>query len=141
MKIIKNKTCTEMILQNQKGFTLIEVMIAIFILSVGLLAVASMQVSAIRGNHFSDNVTVALALAEEGMEDLLNKSYSHTWLTDGDHDTEEASIDKAGEPGGPFSRTWEITDSPSLPQYKEISMIVAWANSSHRVTLESIKRP
>ena len=42
---------------NERGFTIVEVMVAIAILSVGILGVASMQVSAIRGNHFSDNTT------------------------------------------------------------------------------------
>ncbi len=35
---------------NQDGFTLIEVMIAIFILTIGILGAAAMQVASIDGN-------------------------------------------------------------------------------------------
>jgi len=40
-------------LKREKGFTLLEVIVAISILSFGLLAIASMQISAMRGNSFA----------------------------------------------------------------------------------------
>lgn len=52
-------------LANPKGFTLLEVLISVSILSVGLLAVASMQTSAISGNTFARDSTLAIQLAEE----------------------------------------------------------------------------
>ena len=64
------------------GFTLIEVLVAIVILTVGLLAVGTMQISAIRGNFMSGNTSIALSLASERMEDLLNKDYNHADLAD-----------------------------------------------------------
>ncbi|HEY5673447.1 MAG TPA: type IV pilus modification protein PilV [Malonomonas sp.] len=36
---------------DQRGFTLIEVLVALLILSVGLLGVAGMQISGMKGNH------------------------------------------------------------------------------------------
>jgi len=47
------------------GFTLIEVMIAMVVLSVGLLAIAGMQISAIKGNSQASKITMATALIEE----------------------------------------------------------------------------
>ena len=38
-------------LMNQKGFTLVEVLVALVILSIGLLGVAGMQISGMKGNH------------------------------------------------------------------------------------------
>ena len=38
---------------DQKGFTLIEVLIGLVILSVGLLAIAGLQITSARGNFFS----------------------------------------------------------------------------------------
>ncbi len=43
--------------RREGGFTLLEVIMAISILTIGILAVASMQISAIRGNAFSRDVT------------------------------------------------------------------------------------
>lgn len=50
---------------NNKGFTLIEVLVAIVIVSIGLLAVAGMQNTAIYGNASSRDATYAVQLAEE----------------------------------------------------------------------------
>ena len=50
---------------NNKGFTLIEVLISIFLLSVGLLAVAAMQTTAMTGSSSSNNTTLSTQLAEE----------------------------------------------------------------------------
>lgn len=50
---------------DQKGFTLLEVLVAIVTLSIGLLAVASMQTTAMLGNTSAMNRSRALGLAEE----------------------------------------------------------------------------
>ena len=75
------------------GFTLIEVMIAVVILMFGLLVVGSMQISAIRGNYMSGNTSMAISLAGEKMEDILNRrDYSgDPDLTAGNHGPEAIS--------------------------------------------------
>lgn len=50
---------------NQKGFTLLEVLVAIVIVSIGLLAVAGMQTTAITGNASAKDATIAIQFAEE----------------------------------------------------------------------------
>lgn len=66
------------------GFTLIEVIVAISILTVGLLAVASMQMAAIRGNFFAYRTSEATTLAQDRLEYLLSLPYDDTLLEDGD---------------------------------------------------------
>ena len=58
------------------GFTLIEVLIAIVILSVGLLGMASLTVGIIKGNKFSNNLSTATTLAQDKMEDIRRLGYS-----------------------------------------------------------------
>lgn len=65
------------------GFTIIEVIIAISILTIGLLAVASMQTAAIQGNAVAYRVTEATTLAQDRMEGLLALQYTDPLLNSG----------------------------------------------------------
>lgn len=56
--------------QSEGGFTLIEVMVAIVILTVGLLSLAQMMVLATNSNTLSGRMTSASALAKEQLERL-----------------------------------------------------------------------
>jgi type IV pilus modification protein PilV len=117
----------------QSGFTILEVLIGISILVVGLLGVASMQVSAIRGNYFSSNTTQALNLAEDKMEELMIAQYGTVATTD------EGMIDETGQAGNRFHRTWTVTDDSPIDDTKTIVVTVGWQNDDHQVTLTSIR--
>jgi len=52
-------------INNEKGFTLVEVLVAVFLLAVGMMSAASMQTTAISGNKFSKDTSLAIQLAEE----------------------------------------------------------------------------
>ena len=56
--------------KSESGFTLIEVLIAIVILSIGLLSLAQMIVLATRANSLSGRMTASAALARERLERL-----------------------------------------------------------------------
>lgn len=63
--------------QRQQGFTLIEVLIAITLLTVGILAAASMQISSLGGNSLAIRVTTASTLAGSTIEELMRLNYDH----------------------------------------------------------------
>jgi type IV pilus assembly protein PilV len=124
--------------KDASGFTLLEVLIGISILTIGLLAIAKMQVSAIDGNFFSKNTTAALTLAEEKMEDLLGRDLLDSDLEDGTHD--EGHVDESGEAGGLYHRSWTVADNTPIPNTKTITITVVWTkNAAHRVSLSSLK--
>jgi type IV pilus assembly protein PilV len=152
MKNIRKLFSKKKVFGNQSGFTLLEVLIAISILTVGLLGVAQMQIMGIRGNYFSGNTTTALTLAEEKMEDLLGKSYSDTDLDDTETgnnanltsittiEHEELNIDETGQVGGGiYHRIWNVADNTPILGTKTVAVIATWDNDSHRVTLSCIK--
>ena len=137
----------------EAGFTLIEVLVAIVILTVGLLAVGTMQISAIRGNFMSGNTSTALSLASEKMEDLLNKDFNHADLTNSvtGNDTNLSSITSVDHQeniseegvvgaGAFYRRIWNIDDETG-PTTKNMMVIVTWEKNKHRVSIASIKRP
>ena len=64
------------------GFTLLEVIVAISILTFGLLAVASMQMTAIRGNYNASNITEGTTVAQDRLEELMGLTYGHDDLLD-----------------------------------------------------------
>lgn len=53
------------------GFTLIEVLVAITIFAIGLLALAGMQITAINGGSTSQRVTAAVALTDGIVQNLM----------------------------------------------------------------------
>jgi len=112
MKAIRGK--------HEQGFTLIELLIAVSILSAGLLALGSMQVSAITANAHSANVTQGSTLAADRLEKLLALPYTHADLSSGAH----------VDPNPPAGRTvrWNIVDDAPLANTKTITLTVQWTD-------------
>ena len=104
--------------KNEGGFTLVELLIAVSILSAGLLALGSMQVSAISGSAYSANVTEGSTLAADRLEKLLALPYTHADLSSGAH----------ADPNPPTGRTvrWNIVDNAPLANTKTITLTVQW---------------
>jgi len=106
--------------KHEGGFTLIEMLVAVSILSAGLLALGSMQVSAISGNAHSANVTDSSTLAADRLEKLLALPYTHADLSSGAH----------MDPNPPAGRTvlWNIVDNAPLANTKTITLTVQWTD-------------
>ena len=117
--------------RGSSGFSLLELMVALFILAVGMLAVASMQTEAIRGNSFSDLITIGNTLAQAKMEFLMGlaptdaslkdtntannanlQAALNTGSTTGANDFDgyqEITLDRYGNAGsGAFNRIWNV---------------------------------
>ena len=63
----------------QSGLTLLEVMVAVIVFSVGLIGAGALLTSAIRGNHSALQRTTALTLASS-MEARMARNSLATWL-------------------------------------------------------------
>ncbi len=62
---------------NDNGFTIIEVLIAIVILSIGILAVAKMQIASINSNSNAMKFTEATIAAQNQIESLMAISFDN----------------------------------------------------------------
>ena len=111
-------------IKKNKGFTLVEVMIAIVVLSVALLALAGLQIVSIRGNSFGNRMTEALTLAKDSMEEMKNIE----WEPIGDR-----SDDVPPPPEKPiYHRVCSVSQSGNI---KTVTVTVSWDNGNHRVAL------
>jgi type IV pilus assembly protein PilV len=126
--------------KNRNGFTFIEVLMAIFLLVIALVGLASVTVSVIKGNDLSKMVTTATTLAKDKMEELKNSSATQAGYTGipvgGYSDTVPT----------PYARQWTVaavgTTVPAndTTRMKRITVAVTWTwnGQPHNVTLNTI---
>ena len=121
----------------QSGFTLIEVLVAISLMSIALLGFASVGVNAIRDDSLSRKTNVALALAQAKLEQLRSLPYSNSQWTSGSHI--ESDLDEDGNTGGEYTRSWAVTlDYDSHSGLRRVSVTVSWVGSNTSETLASL---
>ena len=72
-------------LKNEQGFTLIEAFISMVILSVGIFALYSMQVTGMQGNAKARLITGVSNASRDKIEKFLGKDFSHGDFTAGNH--------------------------------------------------------
>ena len=111
---------------NQRAFSLIELLVALTVLSLGLFALAGMQQTAINGITSSRHLTSAVFLAEAKMNELKTRGYSKLSL-DACGDPENP-VNSQGEPGGIFRRSWTISQYGA--NMKKITVTVSWVDSA-----------
>lgn len=109
---------------NQSGFTLIEILIALAIFSIAILAIVGLQATVIKGNIGSRSITSAIFLAESRLEAF--RAAGFTSLTNGtDINDPNNPLDSEGQAGGIFNRSWTITDY-TIPNTKRITVTITW---------------
>ncbi len=65
---------------NKKGFTLVEIIAVLFVISVGLLGVLSLIIQNIQSQNLNKNNIAAYQLAQEGLE-LVRKVRDTNWVS------------------------------------------------------------
>jgi type IV pilus modification protein PilV len=100
-------------LKEDRGFTLLEVIIAISILTFGILAVGAMQGAALRGNNFAYGRTSASTLAQDALEDLMAERYAD--MVDGSREVDNYTI------------SWDVEEiGAGTEAYKTITITVRY---------------
>jgi type IV pilus assembly protein PilV len=149
-------------LRNERGFTLLEIVIAIGILSFGLLAIASMQTSAIKGNTSALGLTEAMTLAQNRIEQMMSWPYADTRLTDsggsrtgvnglGDNPFDSSyPLPDGSDPGNPiqaggvgrqYNVYWNVAQNFPIQNTKTIRVIVTWTERGNQriATVDFVK--
>ncbi len=91
---------------SSEGFTLIEVIIAVAVLTIGVLAANVMQTAAIRGNSTAQRLTAATTWGGDMVERIFSLPYdagSNGTDDDGDGQTDEADEDIFDSANSPYT--------------------------------------
>lgn len=133
------------LLANHRGFTLLEVVVAVSILTVGLLAIAKLQEAAIRGNNYADTYAIATTVASDRVEKLLALEMESPLLQDTDGDGSAGLADTGTDAdhalteeisATSFDVYWNIAPDSPNPGNKTIELIVLWNDRGRTRRLE-----
>lgn len=111
-----------------KGFSLIEMLIALVILAISLLALAGLMGTTTRNNSFGGHMTEAATFAQDKLEEL--KAIPWTNIVGG-ADT------KPGSTGITYTRTWNVSTllnpvPPPNDLLKAVTITVNWNDGISR---------
>jgi prepilin-type N-terminal cleavage/methylation domain-containing protein len=126
----------EFVMEKEKGFTLLEVIIAMAILSVGLLAVGYMQITAIDSNSTANRITEGTTLAQDKLEELITHRMTHDDLKISGNPHTDVT-----HPG--YTIEWNVYDNPTNPadgkqitNAKRIVMTCQWLDRGRQKKTE-----
>ncbi len=139
-------------LKNESGFTLVELLIAALIVSVGMVAYAMTSGNIIKQNAQSKKKSVAVTLAQDRMESIRNTALTIS-LTGADtlaSPTESGGVwtanasgevvDAKGDTGTAdaiYTRIWTIAEDATLTAFYTVAVTVTW-DGSKTVVLDTL---
>ncbi len=110
---------------NRKGFTLVEVVIAIMIGTVGLLALSGILVKITVSNTRATDISIATALARQKIEQIKLTDYNYVV------DEDEENLDANGNvvTGGKYTRETRVTADAAAFNTKTVDVTVYFSPS------------
>lgn len=134
---------------NEKGFTLVEAVIAAAVLGIGIFSFYAMQVRSIDGNAKAARITYGTSWASDQIENLLALDFDDALLDDDDldgtnRDANGDGVDDSGNnfglndtgaqadgslasPDGLYTIFWNVAVDQRMPDLKSIRVIIDYA--------------
>jgi len=121
-------------MQAEKGLTLLEVLVAMVVLSLGLLALTKMQIAAIQVNAVSGRLTQGTTIAQDKVEQLMALPYDDAKLDD-QTPVGEVTTYTETRPAQGYTITWTVDQDPAVG-VKTINLKVTWSNRGTKKTFD-----
>lgn len=111
------------------GFTLIEILIALVIFSIGILAFASLTVTSTRTGSYGGRMTEAVTFAQDKLEELKTNSWGN--IVSG-------ADQKTGPTGISYARNWKVLEKETR-NLKAVSITIDWKDRvDHSISLFTV---
>ena len=147
-------------LNDNSGFTVVELLVAVVVMSIAFAGLATREVACINGTSIANNVTTGITLAQDKMEEIKSLHIDDPELDDNNASNNgdlragvedftvkgaiasagdghrDVDIDADGNPGGMYTRSWNIAEDTPIDGEKTVVVVVTWEN--HIVTVSSI---
>ena len=109
----------------EAGFTLVEVVFAMFVLTVGLVAMAQLLAISVRMHQLSRNTEIATQLAERKFEELMKLNFdtaAAVQVTVGGDSLNSNVVNYFDAPAGTqFTRRWLVEAGP-IPRTRRVTV-------------------
>jgi len=112
------------ILGNRGGFTIVELLAALLLFGIGLVALAQALPRGMEVRDRGRRMTVATQLAREQVENLRSLPFTDSALSPGTHVDDEVLFD------GHYHRSWTVQDDTPIQDMKRIEVRVSFTTSS-----------
>jgi len=111
------------------GFSLLEVLLGVTVFMIGMLGVTALNISSLKSNTFSGNMSEAVVIAGGKLEELMVLDYGDSALTAGNHFEDpdgDGVIDPVGR-NNMYFVYWNVVDDAPLPdKTKTVNVSVEW---------------
>jgi hypothetical protein len=135
------------ILQNSRGFSLLEILFGMTVFMIGMLGVIALNISSLKSNTFSGNMSEAVIIAGDTIEELMAIDYDDADLDAGDHfEDKKGGFDADLKPipdgvpdplgkNGIFAAYWNVVADQPLEKTKTVNVIVEWYVKDQKRTI------
>jgi type IV pilus assembly protein PilV len=119
--------------RRESGFTMVEVLVALFIMTISLAALIGLTASGMKANAYARHATEASVVAEDKLEQLRVMTPAN--LTSG-NDTCDAKAFVTAT--GSYTRTWTVSWNGSLAT---LTVRVSWSEDGqpHAITYRTMR--
>jgi type IV pilus assembly protein PilV len=127
--------------RKQHGFTLIEMLVALVVLSIGMLGMSRISVSAVSVHTANERLAKASALLQDSMERIKKAGYGSA--NPGTVTNAYGSLSSYSENGttsnyGIYKRVTSVAANTPATNMKTVTVTVFWQNDQHALSASTI---
>ncbi|TLY25240.1 MAG: hypothetical protein E6K64_04430 [Nitrospirae bacterium] len=113
--------------QREAGFSFIDLMLALVVLTIGVLSLADLQIISSSGNKSSQGLTTAASLGEAKLEATKNTPYANI--------VAESATPVTGADGTTYTRVVTVTNNSPMANTKIVTVTLTWTDGSRTTTI------